>query len=102
MRKIVVANWKMNGDFELIREISSALKLQSFLLEIDLILCPPFVFLPFLEMKLKHNRDIQLGAQDVSSHAAGAFTGEVAASMLKSIGCSYVIIGHSERRAYHH
>lgn len=102
MGKMVIANWKMNGNFDLVKELSSASKLQSFNLNIDLIICPPYVLLPILAAKLKYNRDIQLGAQDVSCHEAGAFTGEVSASMLKEVGCRYVLIGHSERRAYHH
>ncbi len=102
VQKIVVANWKMNGTQDLVKDLSTVLKLQSFGLDIDLIVCPPLVFLASLAMKIKHNRDIKLGAQDVSSHPNGAFTGEVSASMLKELGCQYVIIGHSERRAYHH
>ncbi len=101
MKKMVVANWKMNGTDVLAQELITASKLQSFGLNIDLVVCPPYVFLPLLAAKLRHNQDIFLGAQDVSAHESGAFTGEVSAAMLKEIGCRYVIIGHSERRAYH-
>lgn len=101
MKKIVVANWKMNGDFELAKDLTSVLKRRVYDLELQLILCPPFLLIPFVEGKLKHNHDIALGAQDVSTHAAGAFTGEISAEMLHAAGCQYVIIGHSERRHYH-
>jgi triosephosphate isomerase (TIM) len=102
MRKMVIANWKMNGDQSLAKALTTALKLQSYHLDIKLVLCPPTVLLPFVEGKLKHNPDIALGAQDVSRHEVGAFTGEVSARMLKEAGCQYVIIGHSECRTYHH
>lgn len=102
MQKIVAANWKMNGTFELAKELTSALKLLSYDLEMKIIICPPFVLLPFVEAKLKHNPDIALGGQDVSPHEFGAYTGEISASMLKEVGCQFVIIGHSERRRDHH
>jgi triosephosphate isomerase len=63
-------------------------------------LCPPFPYIASVKMRLK-NTSISLGAQDVSSHDNGAYTGEVSATMLHDIGCRYVIIGHSERRQYH-
>lgn len=100
MRKTVIANWKMNGSCALAKDLTAALKLQSYGLEIELVICPPFTLIPFLEMKLKHNPDIAFGAQDVSSHESGAYTGEISASMLKEIGCRYVLVGHSERRRY--
>lgn len=101
MRKIVAANWKMNGTYELATTMTSALKLQSYALDIKIILCPAFTLLAFFAAKLKHNHDIALGAQDVSTQAFGAYTGEVSAKMLKEVGCKYVIIGHSERRRHH-
>ena len=65
---------------------------------VDLLVCPPF---PFLEAVAKQlaGTGIALGAQTVSEHASGAYTGEVAASMLRDVGCEYAIVGHSERRA---
>lgn len=66
----------------------------------DIAICAPFTHLPGLGALLVAS-PIKLGAQDVSAHAVGAYTGEVSAAMLKDVGVSYVIIGHSERRDYH-
>jgi len=101
MQKIVVANWKMNGNFELAKELTSVLKLKSYELDTKIVIAPPSVLIPFVAMKLKHNPELGLAAQDVSAHDKGAYTGEVSGSMLKEAGCGYVMIGHSERRAYH-
>ena len=68
-------------------------------LSIDVVLCPPSVFLYSIKGHLQGS-PIALGAQDVSEHSSGAYTGEVAASMLAEAGCRYVIIGHSERRKH--
>jgi len=65
---------------------------------VDIVVCPPFVFLSEVSQALAHSR-IAVGAQNVAIPEKGAFTGEVSASMLKDVGCDYVIIGHSERRA---
>jgi len=64
----------------------------------DVVLCPPFVYLWEMSRLLK-STDIGLGAQSVCADSVGAFTGEVSAAMLKDVGCRYVIVGHSERRA---
>lgn len=65
------------------------------------ILCPPF---PYLEMTSDYSEEsyFMVGAQDVSEHESGAYTGEISAAMLSSMGINYCIVGHSERRAYHH
>jgi len=65
---------------------------------IELLVCPPFPYLGAAATRLA-GTGIELGAQNVSEHASGAFTGETAASMLADVGCRYVIVGHSERRA---
>ncbi len=100
-KKLVVANWKMNG---LSADISAMLaclqKDASILNQIDLCLCVPAVFLnsmAFLSKKLP----ISWGAQNLSDKAEGAFTGEISAAMLCDVGCRYVIVGHSERRQYY-
>lgn len=67
--------------------------------DIDIVICPPFTILAEAA-KIIHGTNIQLGAQDVYWEDAGAYTGEISAPMLQEIGCQYVIIGHSERRAY--
>ena len=67
----------------------------------EVLLCVPFIHLPALHTILTDS-PVALGAQDVSAHDEGAYTGEVSAGMLADLGVSYVIVGHSERRAYHH
>ena len=67
----------------------------------EVLLCAPFVHLPALRTILMDS-PVALGAQDLSAHGEGAYTGEVSAGMLADLGVSYVIVGHSERRAYHH
>lgn len=99
MRKILVAgNWKMNGDparnRELVGGIVAGLPARS---RAEVSVCPPFPFLEAVATQLAGS-PVRLGAQDVSEHASGAFTGEVSASMLLVSGCRYVIVGHSERR----
>jgi len=102
MAKIVVGNWKMHGDSKRIEQLLSQVRPALYPLETEVIVCPSFPFLSFVHGKLKHSRLIKLGAQDVSAHQEGAYTGEVAASMLQEIGCEVVLVGHSECRMYHH
>jgi triosephosphate isomerase len=68
---------------------------------VELLVCPPFPYLESTGRKLA-GTSVSLGAQNVSEHASGAYTGEVSAGMLKDLGCEYVIVGHSERRAMMH
>ena len=102
MRKKIVANWKMGADQQLVESLLTAYKREVFHCDVDLVVCPSFAHLALTLAKLKHNREICFGAQDVSGHAEGAYTGEVSAKSLKELDCKYVIIGHSERRTYHH
>jgi len=100
MRKTVIAgNWKMNNDLKesekLIVEIKNLLQNEK--LNCDVIVCPPFTSLSEAS-KLLNRSVIKLGAQNMHFEDNGAFTGEISASMLKSAGCEYVILGHSERR----
>ncbi len=99
MRHILVAgNWKMNGDSsanaELVAGILAAVPASD---KVRLLICPPFPYISAVATQIAGSR-ISLGAQNVSEHPAGAYTGEVAPAMLRDIGCSYVIVGHSERR----
>ena len=103
MRKFIVAgNWKMNltlqNGIDLANEINDRLEQQPS--PNHVILCPPFIHLVALHAVADPNH-IAIGAQDCSEHASGAYTGEVAADMVKSTGAQYVILGHSERRQYH-
>jgi triosephosphate isomerase (TIM) len=101
MRKTVIAgNWKMNNDLQESEKLIVELKklLQNEKPNCDVIVCPPFTSLSE-SSKLVNGSIIKLGAQNMHFEESGAFTGEVSASMLKSVGCDFVILGHSERRA---
>ena len=100
MRKTVIAgNWKMNNDLKESEKLIVELKnlLQNEKLNCDVIVCPSFTSLSEAS-KLVKGTVIKLGAQNMHFEDNGAFTGEVSASMLRSAGCEYVILGHSERR----
>jgi triosephosphate isomerase len=98
MRKpLVIGNWKMNGDESLVIACRDALKALDLSL-VDVAVCPPFVYLPAAQVHFA-NSELSYGAQDVSDHASGAYTGQISAQMLRAMGCKYGIIGHSERRA---
>jgi triosephosphate isomerase (TIM) len=98
-RKVIAGNWKMHNDINeseiLINSLKQLLKGKS--VNCDVIICPPFTSLTEAS-KLIEGSVIKLGAQNMHFEDKGAFTGEISASMLNSIGCEYVILGHSERR----
>ncbi|MCO5050942.1 MAG: triose-phosphate isomerase [Verrucomicrobiae bacterium] len=102
-RKLIIAgNWKMN------KTVAEALALVDDLKrelggvkEVDIVVCPPFTALESVS-KAVLDSNLKLGAQDMSEHNVGAHTGEIAAVMLKEFSTRYVILGHSERRQYHH
>jgi triosephosphate isomerase len=105
MTKLIAGNWKMNGSLAANEALLSALAkgLRQPLL-CDVAVCiPALYFAQFQAMAAKTPAlaAVALGAQDVSSQPAGAFTGEVSAAMLKDFACRYAIVGHSERRQYH-
>ncbi|MEX0708085.1 MAG: triose-phosphate isomerase [Woeseia sp.] len=100
MRNYLVAgNWKMNGSLaataNLLDGIVSGFRGPE---TVEMVVCPPFPYLAAAADKLAGTA-VALGAQNVSEYEPGAYTGETAASMLKDVGCSHVIVGHSERRA---
>ena len=100
MRDILVAgNWKMNGDLagssELVAGILAGMPDNE---RIKLLVCPPFPYLASTAQQVAGSK-LLLGAQTVSEHSAGAFTGETSISMLKDVGCEFVVVGHSERRS---
>ena len=99
--KIIAGNWKMNKDVFETADLINGLKKSATPKNVEVIVCPPFTSLVVAEQLLKGSA-IKLGAQDVSLHDDGAYTGEVSVKMLKSVGCEYVIVGHSERRQYFH
>lgn len=100
-KKVVAGNWKMNKNLEDGIQLSS--ELNKFLNDspqnVEVILGVPFIHLA--SVNEIENKKIHISAQDCSTNDFGAFTGEISASMIKSTGASYVIIGHSERRMYH-
>ena len=98
-RKLVVGNWKMHGSRPANAELLAAL-LAARPFGADVAVCVPFVYLSETAATLAGS-DLRWGAQDVSAHEQGAYTGEVSAAMLAECGCRYAIVGHSERRAYH-
>ena len=98
-RKLVVGNWKMHGSRPANAELLAAL-LAARPFGADVAVCVPFVYLNETAATLAGS-DLRWGAQDVSAHEQGAYTGEVSAAMLAECGCRYAIVGHSERRAYH-
>lgn len=99
-KKIIIGNWKMNPEtLEQAKDISVIInKNISKIKNINLVLCPPFVFLNEVSNVLNKNKKISLGAQDIFIGSGVSHTGEVGADMLKNIGVKYVIIGHSDRR----
>ena len=100
MKKLIAGNWKMNGSLAaneaLLRELLQGLGQP----RCDVAVAVPSVYVAQVQ-GLLHGSAVQLGVQDVSAHDAGAYTGEVAASMLRDFGVRYALVGHSERRQYH-
>lgn len=106
MKKLIAGNWKMNGSRDevraLIADIVNKLDGDERVLELcDFLVCPPTLYINDVRHTLYGFPDIKFGAQDCSAQDNGAYTGELSASMLKDSGCSYTILGHSERRQYH-
>ncbi|MCF6282502.1 MAG: triose-phosphate isomerase [Candidatus Polarisedimenticolaceae bacterium] len=100
MRKPLVAgNWKMNGSRSSVAKLLEGIKSGSDEFgAIEVVVCPPYPYISQVE-SLLDGSPVSWGGQDLSAESSGAFTGEVAASMLLDFGCKYVIVGHSERRS---
>src|SRR4051794_32484697 len=100
-RKLIVAgNWKMNKTVAESLDLVRGLKIElANVKEVDLVICPPFTSLSEVSKAILDS-NIRLGAQNMSEHNVGAYTGEIAAVMLKEFSTRYVILGHSERRQY--
>ncbi len=101
-RAIVAANWKMNGDTQLVSSMIAGF--DGFIPPANstVILCPSFPYLALMADKIQQqslNENIKLGAQNVSEHQSGAYTGEISVNMLAEMSVNYVILGHSERRS---
>ncbi len=98
--KLLVGNWKMNGSLAANAILLGGIKAASLRADREIAVCVPAPYLSQCQSELKGTR-ITWGAQDVSAHDAGAYTGEISVAMLRDFGCRFVIVGHSERRAYH-
>ncbi|MEC8875863.1 MAG: triose-phosphate isomerase [Pseudomonadota bacterium] len=103
MKKLIVANWKMNktkvSGISLVKSLSAKIN-RSNRSSREVVVCPPFTLISEISKILKSSK-ISLGGQDCSADSFGAFTGDISPLMLKDLGCKYVIVGHSERREHH-
>jgi len=98
-KKLIAGNWKMNGSLAANATLLDNLRAGG-AVGCELAVCVPAVYLSQTQSALTGS-SIAWGAQDVSEHESGAYTGEISATMLKDFACGYVIVGHSERRSYH-
>jgi triosephosphate isomerase (TIM) len=101
-RKLIIAgNWKMNKTVAEALDLMRGLKIElAAVKEVDIVVCPPFTALSDVSKAILETKNIRLGAQNMSENNVGAYTGEIAAVMLKEFSVRYVILGHSERRQY--
>ncbi|AWN51930.1 triose-phosphate isomerase [Methylobacterium sp. 17Sr1-1] len=102
-RPLVAGNWKMNGlqaSLKVAESVRDGLD-AGLAQRIDVLVCPPATLVGAMAATLKGS-PVKVGGQDVHAEASGAYTGDVSAEMLADLGATYTIVGHSERRAYHH
>ncbi len=99
-KKFVAGNWKMHGNLATNADLLKAVRAGVAGLAADVAVCAPYPYLAQARTALEGS-NVAWGAQDVSEHMQGAYTGEVSAAMLGEFGCRYVIVGHSERRSYY-
>ncbi len=97
---LIVGNWKMNGSLASNAGLLDDIRAGAGGLAVELAVCAPAPYLAQVQAALTGS-GVNWGAQDVSAHESGAYTGEVSPAMLRDFGCRYVIVGHSERRSYH-
>jgi triosephosphate isomerase len=100
-RPLVAGNWKMNGLRVSAAELGKIVQGSEALPKVDLLVCPPATLVMMFAAAV-HGSRVAIGAQDCHAEPAGAYTGDISAEMLADAGASAVIVGHSERRAYHH
>ncbi|GAB1690560.1 triose-phosphate isomerase [Krasilnikovia sp. M28-CT-15] len=105
-RPIIAGNWKMNLNhleaILLVQKLAASLPERT-LAEVEVVVLPPFTDLRSVQTAIDGDKlQLGYGAQDVSAHTSGAYTGEISGGMLAKLGCTYTVIGHSERRQYHH
>ncbi|MBB5915869.1 triosephosphate isomerase [Nocardia transvalensis] len=104
-KPLIAGNWKMNLNhleaIALVQKIAFALP-DKYFAKVDVTVLPPFTDIRSVQTLVEGDRLlITYGAQDVSTHDSGAYTGEISAPMLAKLGCTYIVVGHSERRQYH-
>ena len=102
----MAGNWKMNLNHyeanKLVQQLAHSLT-EKELAQVEVAVLPPFTAIRSVQTAVDGDKwQIRYGAQDISSHPSGAYTGEVSGAMLAKLGCTYVVVGHSERRQYHH
>ena len=101
-KKFIAGNWKMNTTIDEARTLAKGLvEVAGKITDVDIAICPPFTNLAAVG-EIISGSSIKLGAQDVHWEAKGAYTGKISCAMLKSVGVTYVIVGHSEQRSYFH
>jgi triosephosphate isomerase (TIM) len=100
-RPLVAGNWKMNGLRSSVTELARIVEGAKKLTAVDILVCPPATLIADFAAAVRDS-PVRIGAQDCRAEPAGAFTGDLSAEMLKDAGASAVIVGHSERRRYHH
>ncbi|WP_120513750.1 triose-phosphate isomerase [Photobacterium salinisoli] len=101
---VVMGNWKLNGSKEMVTNLLTGLDAALAGVEgVDVAVAPPVMYLDLAQRLISQGKsNIILGAQNVDVNASGAYTGDISPEMLKDFGASHIIIGHSERREYHH
>ncbi len=100
-RPLVAGNWKMNGLQHSAGELAAMIEGGRTLPQVDLLVCPPATLVASFAAAARGST-LAIGGQDCHAQASGAFTGDISAEMLKDAGATTVIVGHSERRTYHH
>lgn len=102
MKKLIAGNWKMNGSLAANEALLTGINagLSAVASCCDVAVCVPAIYIPQVQTQLAKS-GVAWGAQDVSSHESGAYTGETSGAMLREFACRYVLVGHSERRQYH-
>jgi triosephosphate isomerase len=102
MKQLIIANWKMNPQTlaEAKRLFDSIKRGLKNIKNVEVVICPPFVWLPYLINLIPYTLNLKFGAQNCFWEGKGTFTGEISPLMLKNLGCQYVILGHSERERY--
>ena len=98
-KKIVAGNWKMNKSFSEAKELVKDLVTSDYDEKVEMIIIPPALYLPEM-VSMTNDSRIKVGIQNSSNKEFGAFTGEIAANMVSSIGVTHCLVGHSERREY--